>query len=82
MPCAIFGCGREARNNFSVRLRRPDTRAIWAPNTEAFLCDEHAASGLRINVILEPTDTGEIETRVSSMSAVVFERVTPIVKDP
>lgn len=82
MPCAIAGCENAAENNFSVRLRRPDTSAIWAPNTEAFLCDEHAGQGLIVTVLLEPTTSGEIETRVSSLSAPVFSRITPIINEP
>ena len=47
MACIIAGCRNPATNNFSVRLRREDTSAIWAPNTEAFICDEHAACGFK-----------------------------------
>ena len=28
---------------------RPDTSAIWAPNMDGFLCDEHATGGVRRN---------------------------------
>lgn len=81
MPCIIVGCQNPAENNFGVRLRRPDTSAIWAPNTEAFLCDIHAAQGLRIRVYLEPTTTGEIETQISASRAAV-SRITAITNEP
>lgn len=81
MACIISGCPNDAAHNLSVRLRRPDTSAIWAPNTEAFLCDDHAAGGLRVTVILEPTGTGEIETRVFSAGNIV-SRTTPITNTP
>ena len=65
MPvCVVPGCAREAVNNLSIRLRRPDTSAIWAPNMEAFVCDEHAITGARIHVLYEATSSGEIETHV------------------
>jgi hypothetical protein len=81
MPCIISGCPNPAEHNLGVRLRRPDTSAIWAPNTEAFLCDDHAGNGLRITVILEPTRTGEIETRIFSADNPV-SRTTPITNTP
>ena len=43
--CIIDGCSNEGVHNFGVRCRRPNTSAIWAPNTNAYLCDEHAEQG-------------------------------------
>lgn len=82
MPCIVPGCRNNAENNFSVRCRRPSTRAIWAPNTEAFLCLEHAKQGMRITVTLEPTQTRNIETIISSPGGRVVSRTTPISNDP
>ncbi len=82
MRCIIPGCNNVADHNLGVRLRRPDTSAIWAPNTEAYLCDEHAESGLRIQVIIEPTQTGNIETEVSSPPGLVASRTTSIKNSP
>lgn len=56
MRCVIPGCNNLAENNFGVRLRRPDTSAIFAPNTDAYVCSEHSIRGLRITVTLEPID--------------------------
>ena len=67
MRCIIEGCENEGINNFGVRLRRPNTSAIWAPNTEAFICDSHASRGLRVIVFIEPTDHSELETIVRSV---------------
>ena len=36
MPCIITGCPNEGIHNIGIRCRRPDTTAIWAPNTNAF----------------------------------------------
>lgn len=82
MSCIIPGCRNLAPHNLSVRLRRPDTSAIWAPNTEAFLCDTHAAQGLRVTIILEPTTTGNIETIVSGTTPPSVNRTTPISNAP
>ena len=68
MQCIIEGCENEGVNNFGVRLRRPNTSAIWAPNTEAYICDFHASRGLRVIVFLEPTEYSELETIVRSVS--------------
>lgn len=76
--CIVNGCQNEASNNFGVRLRREDTTAIWAPNTEAFICDEHASSGFRIDVQLTPMNTDEIQTSVSSNNGRPVNRRTNI----
>ncbi len=80
MPaCIIAGCTNRARHNFSVRLRRPNTRAIWAPNTEAYICDDHAVQGLKVEVLLTPTEDGRIETAISSPGGRTVRRRTRIV---
>ena len=78
MPCIVPGCANDGIHNLGVRCRRPDTSAIWAPNTEAFLCDEHAEQGMLVTVILEPNDTGQIHTRIISTDGHEVTRTTPI----
>jgi hypothetical protein len=75
--CIVPGCSREGRNNLGVRLRRPDTSAIWAPNTEAYLCDRHAESGAHIHVLYEATATDEVEVDVRAVTP-ELTRVTEI----
>jgi hypothetical protein len=58
-------------------LRRPDTSAIWAPNTEGYVCDAHAESGAKIQVLYEATATDQIEVAVRGV-AVEAARVTEI----
>ena len=82
MRCIILGCQNNAVNNFSVRCRKPSTRAIWAPNTEAFLCDQHARQGLKVTVVLEPTNDARIETSISSPGGRVVQRRTSITNNP
>jgi len=81
MPCIIDGCPNPALHNLGIRLRRPDTTAIWAPNTDAFVCDTHATQGFTIQIILTPTMSGNIETKVRSQPAgQTISRTTPIVQ--
>ena len=78
MPeCVVPGCPREAGNNLGVRLRRPDTSAIWAPNTEGYVCDVHAEAGARITLLYEATTNDEIEVHVRGTTAEAT-RTTPI----
>jgi hypothetical protein len=75
--CIVPGCVTDAKNNLSIRLRRPDTSAIWAPNTEAFVCDAHALSGALITLAYEATTTGRVEVRAHGVGD-QYIRVTPI----
>jgi hypothetical protein len=82
MPqCLIPNCPNNAVNNISIRCRRPDTSAIWAPNTAAFLCDVHADQGYIIDITLTPATSRTITTRVSAGGQVVTRR-TRIIHHP
>lgn len=76
--CVIHGCSNEGTHTLGVRCRRRDTTAVWAPNTGAYLCDEHATQGMQITLILAPTDSGTIRTRVLATDGNVEARTTPI----
>ena len=65
------------RGQVRIRLRRPDTSAIWAPNTDAFVCDVHAESGARILVFYEATESDRVEVDVRGATPEVA-RVTEI----
>jgi len=75
--CIIGGCTNRANNNIGIRLRRPDTSAIWAPNTNAFLCDKHADCGMRITIQMQPNNSRQIETIVGSEGSRPPRRATP-----
>lgn len=60
--CVVPGCDADGRHALTLRIRRPDTSAIAAPNTNAWLCDEHAESGLEIDISVKPNTRGTIET--------------------
>lgn len=82
MPqCLIPNCQHNATNNIAVRLRRSDTTAIWAPNSEAYLCDIHAAQGYTINIVLAPSQGHTITTNVSA-GGHIESRTTPIINTP
>lgn len=76
LSCIVPGCSRTGRNTLGVRLRKPDTTAIWAPETEAHVCDTHARSGARVTLIYEATDTGRVEVRTYSADEPIVKRMT------
>ena len=82
MPCIFAGCDQPGVHNVSIRLRRPDTTAIWAPNTNALVCAYRAGRGMRITIHLESIEERVIETRVQSIVPQVVERTTNISKTP
>lgn len=82
MPCIISGCPNSADNVFGVRLRNPDTNAIWAPNTEAMICDDHAVSGIKVTVLLEATTDGQVHTIVSNTTGITKYKDMVITKTP
>jgi hypothetical protein len=81
MPqCLIPSCANEARHNLGIRCRRPETTAIWAPNCDAYLCDDHADQGYTIDIILTPATAKTITTRVNA-GGHIASRTTPITHD-
>lgn len=72
--CVVPGCRRPGKNKLGVRCRvwhepspipgKKKTSALWAPDADAFLCDEHALSGAHITLIYEPNSSGETAVRV------------------
>ena len=81
MPCIFEDCGDPGVHNLGVRLRRSDTTAIWAPNTNAMVCNYHAGRGMRIIVQLESIEERVVETRVHSVARIVT-RTTDIEQMP
>jgi len=61
--CMVPGCHEEGRHALTVRLRRPDTTAVWAPTTGAFVCDRHATEGCEIDIVWRPKRTGQVVTK-------------------
>ncbi|REC90885.1 hypothetical protein [Pantoea ananatis] len=65
--CIIDGCENIGDKIIGVRLRREQDNlsAIWAHNTNAYLCDYHAAMGYEVRVTFEPRTDNVIRTSVS-----------------
>jgi hypothetical protein len=78
MRCIIPGCTKEAHHKLGIRLRRPNTSAIWSPITGTAVCDVHATQGLHITIILEPTHDKQIKTRVCGVAETTINRSSPI----
>lgn len=59
--CLVAGCNGKVTHQFSVRMRRQDTGADWAPNIPAYFCEKHAKSGAKVTILYEPDTTGVAE---------------------
>lgn len=77
-PCIVPGCTSEGRNYLALRLRKPSTRAVWAPNSDAFLCKAHAEGGGKFTLIVDPRTTRDVEVEVHCGGRQVATRTTPI----
>jgi hypothetical protein len=53
------------------------TSALWAPDAEAYLCDEHALSGAHMTLLFEPNTSREVAVNAVAV-APKDERTTPI----
>jgi hypothetical protein len=76
--CLIPGCGNPARNKLGLRCRKPTTRAVWAPDSEAYLCKQHAEGGVHITVMIEPAQTKTVTVTYGSGTQHAPSRTTPI----
>jgi hypothetical protein len=80
MRCIVPSCRNDAVNELGVRLRKPSTRAVYAPNCAAFLCKDHAEAGGTWSIDYTPRTDGRVETLVASGGGAVKRRITPIQK--
>ena len=79
--CLLPGCVNDPTHLLSLRMRRQDSGADWAPNTPAYFCTEHATKGAHIVVLYSPDTTGVVEIDVSAAySARTVSRTTPITR--
>lgn len=77
VECASPGCTNNVTHQFSVRMRRQDSGADFAPNIPLYLCLQHATSGAKVTVLYEPTSSGHVEVDVMLVSG-RNARTTPI----
>ncbi|WP_333881316.1 hypothetical protein [Atlantibacter hermannii] len=80
--CIIDGCERLGDKIIGVRLRREHDKlsAIWAHNTNAYLCDDHAAMGFDVDVRFTPRNDITIRTSVSDGVKAAVVRLREITK--
>lgn len=67
--CLTPGCPREPSLSLSLRIRRRDTSAAWAPELHAYACEFCGAGGAKVTVLFEPTGSGKIESEVVGVFA-------------
>jgi hypothetical protein len=89
--CVVPGCESPGKHRLGVRCRvwhepspipgKTKTSALWAPDSDAFLCDLHALGGAHITLIFEPTDSGETALKVIA-APYSDDRRTPIRHEP
>jgi hypothetical protein len=74
MRCAIPKCARAGKHRLGIRCRvmeepspipgKGKTDALWSVESDAYLCDGHALSGIDITLLLEPTTSKSVSVRV------------------
>jgi transcriptional regulator with XRE-family HTH domain len=89
--CVVPGCPLPGKHRLGVRCRvwhepspiagKSKTSALWAPDSDAFLCDQHALGGAHITLIFEPNGSGETAVRVIA-APYSDDRRTPIRHEP
>jgi hypothetical protein len=90
-PCVVPGCESPGKHKLGIRCRvwhepspiagKSKTSALWAPDSDAFLCDQHALGGAHITLIFEPNDSGETAVKVIA-APYAGDRRTPIRHKP
>jgi hypothetical protein len=80
MGCLVPGCTNNARNRLAIRCRKPSTLAVWAPDSDAYLCKQHAEQGVSIVVDVTPTTNKTVEVAYTSGGVQGPSRVTQIKK--
>lgn len=77
--CLVPGCTAKPHFILSLRMRRHDSGATWAPNQPAYFCDKHANNGSEILVHYMPTLSHEnCVTVIATVPDSVTHRTTPI----
>lgn len=81
MACMVTGCQNAASNRLGLRLRKRNTRAVWAPDLEAYLCKEHAEDGGTWVIDYIPGATGNVvDITVTSSGKTITNRKRQVKK--
>jgi hypothetical protein len=86
--CIVPACPKEGRNRLGVRCRiahdgptpfpaKGKTAALFSPEAEAYLCDDHALGGAHMTLLFEPDSSKQTTIKVIAAKT-VEERTTPI----
>jgi hypothetical protein len=72
--CVVPGRPSPGKHRLGVRCRvwhepspvagKHRTDALWAPDADVFLCDDHAMGGMNMTLLVEPNGAGENSQRV------------------
>jgi hypothetical protein len=87
-PCAIAGCESEGKHRLGLRCRvmrepspipgKTKTHALWSAESDAYLCDRHALSGLDVTLLIESNQSGTVALRALSGGRAGAPRRVPI----
>jgi len=58
-------CGEYGSVALGIRARYENTNAVWAPNLDSYLCEQHARSGCVIEITYRPTSDGRVRVTTS-----------------
>lgn len=75
--CTIPGCRGTVTHRLAIRMRRIDTGADWAPDTNAYFCERHATHGADVTLLYVPMKHEQVVTHVVTASLPITRR-TPI----
>jgi hypothetical protein len=85
VQCVIPKCPKPGKHRLGVRcrvMREPSpvpgkgkTDALWSVESDAYLCDRHAISGIDVTLLLEPTTTKSVAVRVVGPAGAQARRV-------
>jgi hypothetical protein len=87
-PCTIEGCVAPGKHRLGLRcrvMREPSpvegkgkTDALWSVESDAYLCDEHALSGIDVTLLIEPNRSKTVSLRALSDGRAGKPRRLPI----
>ena len=89
--CIVPKCAKEGRNRLGVRCRvahdgptpfpaKGRTAGLWAPDAEAYLCDDHALGGAHMTLLFEPD--GSKQTTIKVIATQTVDERTTAIKQP
>lgn len=88
MECVIPNCAGHGKHRLGIRCRvveepspiegKGKTDALWSAESDAYLCDVHALSGVDITLLIEPAITKQVSVGVVGAQGTQHRRRVPI----